>query len=104
MHKHFAKDIDPISLLVITGCEGKDKKRVCDEYIRNEHTGKIVAHMKKGVIAVGFPCLKEYDEELRPLFKTRITKDRLELRKKVMDCNQSFLRSELYNESWCPIL
>ena len=104
IQKDFSKDIDPISLLLITGCEGQNRKDIVHRYTTNECTKEIVKHMKKGVLAVGFPRLKAFTEGLRPFYQVEIKNDQLELQKRVFSCSESYLEKQLYSESWCSIL
>lgn len=105
VHRHFSVVIDPLSLLVITGCESKkNREDVVSAYKDNDYTGKVTRHMGKEVVTVGFPSLKDCDEELRPYFRKIAEKDRRELHKIVAASNKSFLKDELYSRSWCPIL
>ena len=61
VQKHFADDVDPISAIVITGCEGKDdKSKIIKLYKEDTATKKIVKHMEKGIYPVGFPNIDEY--------------------------------------------
>lgn len=104
IHKEFYNCIDPISLLVVTGCEGKDKTIIINDYQQNPVTRWIVAHMKKGVVPVGFPDLSGFNGTVREFFTKEALKDEVTLRKIVCGSETMFLKEELYNDSWCTIL
>lgn len=104
VHRDFSKDIDPLSYLVITGCEGRDKTKIVDEYKKNAQTCDVLGHMKKGVIAVGFPNLNDLEEGLKQYYESSIKKDALELRKIAVESKEMYLKHELYSDSWCVIL
>lgn len=96
VHEHFSKDIDPISFLVITGCEGRNKDNIVAEYRRNAQTCEILSHMEKGVIAVGFPNLAELEEGLKKYYESSVKRDALELRKVAVESKEMYLKDELY--------
>ena len=104
IHKDFSQDIDPISAMVITGCDGKDKKKVIRDYTSDPVTRKIVNHMNKGIYPVGFPDVSQLSGRIKEILEEDAKKDEMELRKLVMECDEMFLKKELYNDSWCTIL
>lgn len=67
IHKEFPS-ADPISLLVITGCDSKDKEEVAREYRSDPYTKDIVSHMRRGILAFGFSDLTMLLKVLRSVF------------------------------------
>ena len=105
IHKTFALDIDPISAMVITGCEGKAKDMVIKAYQNDPRTKDILPHMKKGIYPVGFPDLSMYSGSFRAIYEEEAKKDEAELRRLTVDCDEMYLRDQLCNDSWkCTIL
>ena len=104
VHNHFAKDIDPLSAMVITGCEGKDKRKIIRQYNEDRNTGRVVAHMDKGIYPVGFPNIAEYSGPIRKFYEDQTKEDGKQLRKLLCNCPDLYLKEQLYDDSWCTIL
>lgn len=104
IHKDFSQDIDPISAMVITGCEGKEKEKVIREYTSDPVTRHIVNHMNKGIYPVGFPDLSQLSDRIKEILEEDSRKDEMKLRQLVVECDEMFLKDQLYNDSWCTIL
>ena len=70
--------INDISLLVITGCDGKSK-RECDDIVENFRvnplTKNVAAVMKKGIYCVGLPDINDLKEELKRSAIEKMTND-----------------------------
>ena len=104
IHNHFATDIDQISVMVITNCEGKDKSKIIEQYKKNSVTAEIMKHMKKGIYPVGFPDTTALCEPFKDIYEKSIKDDEMELRKLICSCEREYLKEQLYNSSWCTIL
>ena len=104
VHKHFAKDIDPISAMVITGCDGKEKSKIIQEYNEDRTTRKVVVHMDKGIYPVGFPNTAEYSGPIKRFLEEQAKEDGKQLRKLLCNCPDLYLKEQLYDDSWCTIL
>lgn len=75
VRNNFPPIVHSISLLVITGCEGKDKKRreeIVREYESSPHTKGM---MKKGVFSTGLSNLKEFIRPIRDPLAEKADKD-----------------------------
>lgn len=77
VYKKFGSNADCISLLVLTGCEDKDKDKVVMKYAKEP----IAEHMKKGILAVGFPDFHDY------LTLSEVREDEMSLRDVI--CSQA---------------
>ena len=104
IHRNFATDVDPISVMVITNCEGKDKSKIIQELKEDSITSEIVEHMKKGIYPVGFPDTTTLIEPFKKIYEKSIKEDEMELRKLICSCDKGYLKDQLYNPSWCTIL
>ena len=104
VHNHFAKDIDPISAMVITGCEGLEKSQIIQQYKEDRETRRVVAHMKKGIYAVGFPNIAKYSGAIKRIHEEQVKEDGKQLRKLLCNCPDLYLKEQLYDDSWCTIL
>jgi GTPase Era involved in 16S rRNA processing len=102
-HKNFAKDIDPISALVITGCEGQDKDEIIQQFKHDPMMGEIADHMKKGIYPVGLPNLDGYSGRIKEIFEVESREDEKTLRKLICTCETMYLNEELFNDSSCTV-
>jgi GTPase Era involved in 16S rRNA processing len=103
VHKNFAKDIDPISALVITGCEGQDKDEIIQQFKHDPMMGEIADHMKKGIYPVGLPNLDGYSGRIKEIFEVESREDEKTLRKLICTCETMYLNEELFNDSSCTV-
>lgn len=90
---------DPISLMVITGCEALDKERrekIIREYRSNADIKDIISHMGKGILTVGFPDLSMIrHEKLGDMFAEIAKKDELAIRKIICESSNMISKDEL---------
>ena len=100
VQKHFSKDIDPISALVITGCEGKDRNKIIEQYKEDTATKKTVEHMEKGIHPVGFPITAELSGPIKETLEAQAQDDAIQLRKLIChSCQDMYHRDKLYDNS-----
>ena len=104
IHKKFSTNIDPISALVITGCEGVNKEKVIQQYKENHVTKQIVAHMQKGIYAVGFPDTNELEGPFQDIFTKSAEEDKATLQELVVRCDTMYLKAELYDEEFWKLV
>ena len=94
----YPDQIPKISALVITGCESLDeegRKSLIDE-LRTETTTKRVAQlMKKGIVPVGFPHLKDIKPAFKEEYEKVIASDANELKKLVFEASESIFSRQL---------
>lgn len=95
---NFAQDIAPFFMLVIAGCEGKNKASVISAYESNEATKHIVSQMKFGIFPVGFPDLSQYDEPIKSIYTNQVRDDEMELHKMACKAEQLYLNDKLCDD------
>ena len=103
IHNAFAVDIDPISAMVITGCEGKKKEVVIKAYQDDSVTKDMMSCMKKGIYPVGFPDLSKYSSPMREIYEEEAKRGEAELQRLVVGCDEMLLKDQLCNDSGCTV-
>ena len=83
---HQAKSV---SALVITHCEGmtdEQREAIIAEFREDTRSLQVVAFMKHGTIAVGFPDISTLPPEVKPILQNAIDRDEKAIRKLVERC------------------
>ena len=104
IHKNFSTNIDPISALVITGCEAVKREKVIQQYKENHVTKEIVAHMQKGIYAVGFPDTNDLEGQFQDIYIKTAEEDRATLLNLIISCDTMYLKAELYEEEFWKVI
>ena len=111
IRKNFGDEVSEISALVVTNCDGKSelaRKRLVDDLKENRTTKEIAEYMKRGIITVGFPDLRDIDPMFEPQWKQKIEADAKKLLNLVFNSKDTRLTSERIKEEsfWekCVIL
>ena len=79
-----------ISALVITHCDSievSQREKIIAEFRGNSRSSQVVAFMKKGAYAVGFPDVSALPDNLKPIMQQKIAADEEKIRKLVQSCD-----------------
>lgn len=88
----YPDEIPKISALVITGCESLDEEgrnSLCHELCTETITKQIVQLMKKGIVPVGFPNLKDIKPAFKEEYEKIVASDANKLKDLVTNASES---------------
>ena len=94
----YPDEIPKISALVITGCESLDEEgrnSLCHELSTETITKQIVQLMKKGIVPVGFPNLKDIKPAFKEEYEKVIASDGNKLKDLVFKASESTFSCQL---------
>ena len=97
--------IKEFSMLVITGCDGKnDKARndIIKDFRENRKTKPFADIMKKGIFCVGLPDMKDLSEEVRETVQERMDNDMIPIHRAIAEARIVYLQEQRQN--LCKIL
>lgn len=112
--RHFKSLVEKLSLLVITNCgkKGDFRQKTIDEFRLSETTKPFADMMHKGIIAVNFPDISEYEDDEQEILLPKIKRDQQALHKIIAAAEESYLAKDIQdNTIWrrivelaCPFL
>ncbi|XP_044172775.1 GTPase IMAP family member 7-like [Acropora millepora] len=94
----YPDEIPKISALVITGCESLDEEgrnSLCHELSTETITKRVVQLMKKGIVPVGFPNLKDIKPAFKEEYEKVIVSDANKLKDLVFKASESTFSRQL---------
>lgn len=97
----FHEDISPMAALVVTRCEGmkaESRRKYVEEFMSNESSQKIAAFMGKGILTVGFPDLREMEDDEREIVERKMKIDVASLRDLVCASGAQRLVKQLFKD------
>ena len=104
--RNFGDLIKDISLLVITGCDGKSddaRNKIIKDFKENALTKQFAEIMTKGIYCVALPDISELNEEVKKTAEKEIDKDMTLIRKVIVDSRSLYLQEQIEKKS-CMIL
>lgn len=112
-HKVFKKILDnftdmikDISLLVITGCDGKNKtarEEIIRNFRRDPLTKKFGAIMQKGIYCVGLPDVEDVSDRMKRAALEDMAEDMIPIHKVIAQAREVHLQKEIQKDK-CIIL
>ena len=104
---NFSDLIKELSMLVITGCDGKnDKARndIIKDFRENRKTKPFADIMKKGIFCVGLPDIKELSEEVKETTQLQMDIDMIPIHRVIADAHLLYLQEQIRQPKFCKIL
>lgn len=104
---NFSDLIKELSMLVITGCDGKNdnaRKDIVTEFRENPRTKPFADIMKKGIFCVGLPDIKDIDEEVIETTRRQMDIDMIPIHKVIADARLLYLQEQIGQSKFCKIM
>ena len=103
---NFSEVINKVSLLVITGCDGKSDKERCkivEEFKINCYTKDAADIMEKGIYCIGLPNINDLSEEIKQDTMDNMESDMIPIHRVIAEAERLYLQDEIQKDSVCTI-
>lgn len=103
---NFSEVINKISLLVITGCDGKsdeERRNIVEDFKVNSYTKDAADIMEKGIYCVGLPNINNLSEEIKQDTMDKMKSDMIPIHRVIAEAERLYLQDEIQKDSVCTI-